>query len=52
MSGEKRMQAAEMQMKTENSVEAASAILRTLRHAVPVLLALLIALLAAHRFGG
>ena len=36
-----------MQMKTENSVEAASAILRTLRHAVPVLLALLIALLAA-----
>lgn len=47
MSGEKRMQAAEMQMKTENSVEAASAILRTLRHAVPVLLALLIALLAA-----
>ncbi|MDY4938043.1 MAG: hypothetical protein SO091_02240 [Oscillospiraceae bacterium] len=41
------MQAAEMQMKTENSVEAASAILRTLRHAVPVLLALLIALLAA-----
>ena len=36
MSGEKRMQAAEMQMKTENSVEAASAILRTLRHAVPV----------------
>lgn len=47
MSGEKRMQAAEMQIKTENSVEAASAILRTLRHAVPVLLALLIALLAA-----
>ncbi len=41
------MQAAEMQIKTENSVEAASAILRTLRHAVPVLLALLIALLAA-----
>lgn len=41
------MQAAEMQVKTENSVEAASAILRTLRHAVPVLLALLIALLAA-----
>lgn len=41
------MQAAEMQMKTENSVEAASVILRTLRHAVPVLLALLIALLAA-----
>ena len=41
------MQAAEMQMKTENGVEAASAILRTLRHAVPVLLALLIALLAA-----
>ena len=36
-----------MQIKTENSVEAASAILRTLRHAVPVLLALLIALLAA-----
>lgn len=36
-----------MQMKTENGVEAASAILRTLRHAVPVLLALLIALLAA-----
>lgn len=36
-----------MQVKTENSVEAASAILRTLRHAVPVLLALLIALLAA-----
>lgn len=36
-----------MQMKTENSVEAASVILRTLRHAVPVLLALLIALLAA-----
>ena len=28
-----------MQIKTENSVEAASAILRTLRHAVPVLLA-------------
>lgn len=47
MSGEKRMQAAEMQIKTENSVEAASAVLRTLRHAVPVLLALLIALLAA-----
>lgn len=47
MSGENRMQAAEMQIKTENSVEAASAILRTLRHAVPVLLALLIALLAA-----
>lgn len=47
MSGEKRMQAAEMQIKTENSVEAASTILRTLRHAVPVLLALLIALLAA-----
>lgn len=47
MSGEKCMQAAEMQIKTENSVEAASAILRTLRHAVPVLLALLIALLAA-----
>lgn len=41
------MQAAEMQIKTENSVEAASAILRTLRHAVPVLLTLLIALLAA-----
>lgn len=41
------MQAAEMQIKTENSVEAASAILRTLRHAVPLLLALLIALLAA-----
>ena len=41
------MQAAEMQIKTENSVEAASTILRTLRHAVPVLLALLIALLAA-----
>ena len=41
------MQAAEMQIKTENSVEAASAIFRTLRHAVPVLLALLIALLAA-----
>lgn len=41
------MQAAEMQIKTENSVAAASAILRTLRHAVPVLLALLIALLAA-----
>lgn len=41
------MQAAGMQIKTENSVEAASAILRTLRHAVPVLLALLIALLAA-----
>lgn len=41
------MQAAEMQIKTENSVEAASVILRTLRHAVPVLLALLIALLAA-----
>lgn len=41
------MQAAEMQIKTENSVEAANAILRTLRHAVPVLLALLIALLAA-----
>ena len=41
------MQAAEMQIKTENSVEASSAILRTLRHAVPVLLALLIALLAA-----
>ena len=36
-----------MQIKTENSVAAASAILRTLRHAVPVLLALLIALLAA-----
>ena len=36
-----------MQMKTENGVEAASVILRTLRHAVPVLLALLIALLAA-----
>lgn len=36
-----------MQIKTENSVEAASVILRTLRHAVPVLLALLIALLAA-----
>ena len=36
-----------MQIKTENSVEAASAILRTLRHAVPLLLALLIALLAA-----
>ena len=36
-----------MQIKTENSVEAASTILRTLRHAVPVLLALLIALLAA-----
>lgn len=36
-----------MQVKTENSVETASAILRTLRHAVPVLLALLIALLAA-----
>lgn len=36
-----------MQIKTENSVEVASAILRTLRHAVPVLLALLIALLAA-----
>ena len=36
-----------MQIKTENSVEAASAILCTLRHAVPVLLALLIALLAA-----
>ena len=36
-----------MQVKTENSVEAASAIFRTLRHAVPVLLALLIALLAA-----
>ena len=36
-----------MQIKTENSVEAASAILRTLRHAVPVLLSLLIALLAA-----
>ena len=47
MSGEKRMQAAEMQIKTENSVEAASALLRTLRHAVPVLLALLIALFAA-----
>ena len=41
------MQAAEMQIKTENSVETASAVLRTLRHAVPVLLALLIALLAA-----
>lgn len=41
------MQAAEMQIKTENSVEAASALLRTLRHAVPVLVALLIALLAA-----
>ena len=41
------MQAAEMQIKTENGVEAASVILRTLRHAVPVLLALLIALLAA-----
>lgn len=41
------MQAAGMQIKTENSVEAASAILRTLRHVVPVLLALLIALLAA-----
>ncbi len=40
------MQAAEMQMKTENSAEA-SVFLRTLRHAVPVLLALLIALLAA-----
>ena len=51
MSGEKRMQAAEMQIKTENSVEAASAILRTLRHAVPVLLALLIALLAAAPVG-
>lgn len=36
-----------MQIKTENSVEAASTLLRTLRHAVPVLLALLIALLAA-----
>ena len=36
-----------MQIKTENSVETASVILRTLRHAVPVLLALLIALLAA-----
>ena len=34
MSGEKRMQAAEMQIKTENSVEAASALLRTLRHAL------------------
>lgn len=41
------MQAAEMQMKTENSAGEASVFLRTLRHAVPVLLALLIALLAA-----
>lgn len=40
------MQAAEMQMKTENNAEA-SVFLRTLRHAVPVVLALLIALLAA-----
>ena len=36
-----------MQMKTENSAGEASVFLRTLRHAVPVLLALLIALLAA-----
>lgn len=41
------MQAAQMQLKTENGEREENVFLRTLRHAVPVLLALLIALLAA-----